>query len=723
MKKKVYNLGIVLLASLLVIFPFYNILIKVYNWHIKQIQFWQGGLEVLIFIIVTYVLSIKYKNKNLSIVLFFGSVYLSLNGVIIPFILAYIFFEIIFYIGNTFIFDAKLYKGGVNTGFISGISIWGSFAIICSLLGHGKINDLRIMTLVLLLLSILLNKRNSNRTLYSYFSSFIKNSYDDKSVLFLRYFLIFFVLCLVAKTNSAQDYDSLWYGLRPEYVLVKDSFYDYLGYSSFVYYYPKLVELLFLPLSGLNDYSFIITGNIFVLILFIIEFYNTVRIQYKLTEKFNLLFTILVFSIPAIANISVTAKPDIMGAFFTFCVFSNFILFLKTNCLNNLIFSILSLALLTGTKETYLLWGGILFICICIILVFYCRKRKLLSHKILKIRNINKNCIIILGLGIFFVLGVHYRTLKLTGYPLYPILIDFFNKLGFKSVYPAKEVSSNMFKNFSDILNLNYIFERLYQFIFNPGKLGKVIMLWTSNLLVLLSIISLTIFKRELKKDNIVNNFMNISLVTFFIFLIIFILLIPDPDGNYYILPIIVITFILFGKIVDSNWFFTSKSIITLVFTMFIFLHIPIMFVSHPSWAVGTKGFDFQIIKSNFETSEKNKNANKYNGYFQIAEYLSNNYKEKRIISSHSGYTRIGRLDTGLETFYEISSGHFSNPNTVNSYENFVKYIKHAKIEGFLLLKEDESLFKTYVEEYISQNKVIKEIVDEKAIFYAISLY
>ena len=35
------------------------------------------------------------------------------------------------------------------------------------------------------------------------------------------------VLALFAKTNTAQDYDSLWYGLRSQYVLVgQNSFYD-----------------------------------------------------------------------------------------------------------------------------------------------------------------------------------------------------------------------------------------------------------------------------------------------------------------------------------------------------------------------------------------------------------------------------------------------------------------------------------------------------------------
>ena len=162
----------------------------------------------------------------------------------------------------------------------------------------------------------------------------------------------------------------MWYGLRPEHVLIGEhSFYDYLGYSAYVYYYPKLMELLFLPISNLGDYSFIITGNIFVYILLIVSLYRLLNNMFKnidknINYKFNLITWIIlvIVTIPAITGITDSSKPDILGVFLTVCAFMFFTEFLSNKKKTELaILALVSLLLATGTKLTYLLWGGLLF--------------------------------------------------------------------------------------------------------------------------------------------------------------------------------------------------------------------------------------------------------------------------------------------------------------------------------------------------------------------------
>ena len=65
-------------------------------------------------------------------------------------------------------------------------------------------------------------------------------------------------LCLAARTNVVSGFDAWWYGLRGEYALVATgSVFKSLELVAPVNYYPKLYELLLIPVSGLHDTSVI----------------------------------------------------------------------------------------------------------------------------------------------------------------------------------------------------------------------------------------------------------------------------------------------------------------------------------------------------------------------------------------------------------------------------------------------------------------------------------
>ena len=76
-------------------------------------------------------------------------------------------------------------------------------------------------------------------------------------------------LCLAARTNVVSGFDAWWYGLRGKYVLVAaGSVFKSLDLVAPVNYYPKLYELLLIPVSGLHDTSVIEGISIVVLALF-----------------------------------------------------------------------------------------------------------------------------------------------------------------------------------------------------------------------------------------------------------------------------------------------------------------------------------------------------------------------------------------------------------------------------------------------------------------------
>ena len=67
-----------------------------------------------------------------------------------------------------------------------------------------------------------------------------------------------FLLMQAARINIAADYDSLHYGLRSQYVLDNGhGIYENLGSINDVYFYPKGLEILTLPLSNRISFGFV----------------------------------------------------------------------------------------------------------------------------------------------------------------------------------------------------------------------------------------------------------------------------------------------------------------------------------------------------------------------------------------------------------------------------------------------------------------------------------
>ena len=89
------------------------------------------------------------------------------------------------------------------------------------------------------------------------------------------------------------------------------------------------MELFYIPISGFGDYSFIQGANVLVFALFLYAIKYYMDFFCKGREDAKMLGVCVFASIPAFANISATAKPDILGAFFVFVAFIYFSLYLK----------------------------------------------------------------------------------------------------------------------------------------------------------------------------------------------------------------------------------------------------------------------------------------------------------------------------------------------------------------------------------------------------------
>ena len=721
---------IILLTTLIIVFLTYNnfFITGVYKWHITQPEFVQGGIELLGFIFLMYILGIFSKNNKVFVLLLLGAVYLSLNGVILPVILSYLYIESTNFIGHSILsYFKKNNCFGLEVSFLTGLSVWTLFALLFSLLGQGSINDLRILTVLMVLFCFILKRKNfSYKPIVFKFKEYCDHS--DNSLYLLIVLIFSLSLALFAKTNSAIDYDSIWYGLRSEYVLIgNNSIFDNLGYTSFVYYYPKLTELYLIPLNGLHDYSFIISANIYIFLIAAVTVYKKfINIVGEKWKNLGLLTTLLIFSVPAISNISATAKADILSTFLMTILLFYGVNYLLSNKKDDLYISLTAGFLSYASKPTSFLYSSLIIVGLLIITVInFIHNRK---KPVIQLPKDPANFrLILLVSGTIDLLLLTYRTYILTGYPTYPVFIEIWNKLGFVAKYPFKN-TFNMLLNSENIFSISFILKRLYNMFFDPNNLSKVIMLWTGNFLIVLVLFLLLkrvkIFKVENNKE--------LSLLTLLslpVFLsgVYYSIAIVDPDGNYFMIPIILAGLITTAYIVknidakDSRFINSERRFISTVMSLFLMLNLFIMFVSHSSWSYGTKVFTNELLKTNFETEKINETLFLNDGVGEIAAYVKNHFSQQRILYFGGSEQLLFRIEGRLEPFSHLISNHNSGGDIGSNYENFKRYIEFAKIKGFIINKNYSTLpYKNYLNQLFNEKKVTSKIEDKNYILYCI---
>jgi hypothetical protein len=689
--------------------------VKALNWPIQQPAFWQGGLFIVVCILIctlstflTNLILLKSNNKykwikHVPLVVTFamGTLYLVSNGVILPFLFAYMYFGLLCYVGSgvlSFTLKGKNIKHDIISNLVCGICIWGSLAILLSLIGLGGFYELRIMSVILLLITIVFSFRRKYVSLLGSYCRLFNNCKHSSLKILCLIIITFICLSLATKTNVALDHDSMWYGLRPEYVLIGDnSFYDDLGLVSFVYNYPKLSELLLIPISNLGDYSFILCGMLMIFIFLLVTISYTAKRLDLFSDKILAIVLLTIATIPAIANNGITAKPDILGCLFCVIAWGAFLEFLRDKEVKRLALSVACLIMCTATKPTYVLWGGILFVTMVLVLTFlFCQKK---CHIRL---NGNKRYFIIVILASIVTVGVHLRTFFLTGYPFYPTGLTFFNMLGFNNKYGYFD----SFTTNTASVTFSHIITRLHDLLFDPTKLSNFVMQWTTNSVLIIFLFWLIIALPKIRLRAIWDTperlFKYLLCFFYCISSFYFFITMAQPDGNYFILPIIVIIIYLVSSIYNRTVFMKlfneiNRNLIKYALLIFLLPQIFLTFATHPSWTSGTiiNPFEFRFDVTNFETIEESESVLVYWGLGEISQYIRNNAQNEQILSSPMNQAVLSRIPGRVIVAGDINQ-YFASKNIMDSYDGFKQFVITKKVKGFIIDKTQNTTFEQY---------------------------
>lgn len=497
-------------------------------------------------------------------------------------------------------------------------------------------------------------------------------------------------LIQVGRLNIALDFDTLWYGVRSQYIVAGGTgLYENPGLVGMVYVYSKGFEVLTLPLCDLASHSYLTFFNLWLAVLGIgAMVWNAVLLtgnrkqetEKKLTYHSvlpGIMAAVLTVSVPGIMNMALTAKADLitwllqlimLGCFFQYIhVYENHWIFLSgaagsyflslTMKPTSLVFS----TAVFGMMGLYLLW-------------FWFHERGAaadLFHHL--VRLIGSLC-----LPFGALVGIWARTMKITGMPVTSVFTSIFAWFGFKMKYPF--ATSELPQNYQEESTLHVLARRIWQMLMQPQgeDMGHVILAWGTSLMAVL-IVMLVIYGIFSKRGDEQSHIWNAALVIFFPFVIVSLIslsMLYQIDGNYFMLLYSMLilgacrAMVYFKKI--SFYPLASKCLAPLLV-----LNLIVTAISSWAWTAGFS--EIHLLNKgrvNHRAQEQARMEEK--GNTLIWQEVSQD-PENRVIAFGT-HPYCLQFPCNVESYKDITSP-WGNVELVNSPEAFETYMAYAKTD------------------------------------------
>ena len=497
-------------------------------------------------------------------------------------------------------------------------------------------------------------------------------------------------LIQVGRLNIALDFDTLWYGVRSQYIVAGGTgLYENPGLVGMVYVYSKGFEVLTLPLCDLASHSYQTFFNLWLAVLGIgAMVWNAVLLtgnrkqetEKKLTYHSvlpGIMAAVLTVSVPGIMNMALTAKADLitwllqlimLGCFFQYIhVYENHWIFLSgaagsyflslTMKPTSLVFS----TAVFGMMGLYLLW-------------FWFHERvaaaDLFHHMV---RLIGSLCLPFGALA-----GIWARTMKITGMPVTSVFTSIFAWFGFKMKYPF--ATSELPQNYQEESTLHVLARRIWQMLMQPQgeDMGHVILAWGTSLMAVL-IVMLVLYGIFSKKGDEQSHIWNAALVIFFPFVIVSLIslsMLYQIDGNYFML---LYSMLILGACRAMVYFkkigfypLASKCLAPLLV-----LNLIVTAISSWAWTAGFS--EIHLLNKgrvNHRAQEQARMEEK--GNTLIWQEVSQD-PENRVIAFGT-HPYCLQFPCNVESYKDITSP-WGNVELVNSPEAFETYMAYAKTD------------------------------------------
>lgn len=348
-------------------------------------------------------------------------------------------------------------------------------------------------------------------------------------------FVLTMILIQAGRMNIALDFDTLWYGVRSQYILAGgQGIYENPGLVGMVYVYSKGFEVLTLPLCDLASYSYLLFFNLWLTVMGLAVIFRIAAAF--IGRSFSGLAVILASSIPGIMNMGISAKPDIITWLLQLMMLEFFFRYVNHQRERNERQPVWQLILLLGAyllsltmKPTSLVFSTALLGMMGIYL--------LATRRFSALAPLRHYAALLFPAAAL--IGIWGRTMMITGMPVTSVFTSLLARLGFQMKYPF--ATTPLPQNYQEESHLYVLLRRLGQMLLAPRgeDMGHVIIAWGSSLiffmLIVIAVLSLGrwLYRREKKAADTAFHvifwpFLAVNLVS--------LTMLYQVDGNYFML-------------------------------------------------------------------------------------------------------------------------------------------------------------------------------------------
>ena len=483
------------------------------------------------------------------------------------------------------------------------------------------------------------------------------------------------ILLQIGRINITLDYDSLRYGLRSLSVLIGDTgIYDNLGTVNDVYVYPKGLEILTLVLNTKKSFGFVLSFSYISAIMVLITVFEIVRVYGNKRDDNSWLAVVLVSVTPAIMNMGISAKTDMITLLMQLISILNMCLYVKKRHSYYIIFALIALLASLIYKPTSLLFSFGIGIANIIYLI----------GDLIKNKNKIKNTFRFAYLLIFPIVAivfVYARTYILTGHIITSVYSSVWYKLGIETKYPytiGDYRSAGMNMSSGESIDILY---RLFQLFISPTNETHIYIasptVIISVLFVLMPVYTIKFwFKNNDKRD--IFSYIFIVLIIDIGVSLLSLFILNQVDGNYFIL-LFVLVIIMVCFLVDKD---QVKSLFYSLLPCIIFA---LLIMGVTNWA-GIRGLtenpksmrDLGIYNHHDRYIDKEILENTDSSFVDIYMDLTAMGNPRTLLLSEDDLLKASGLD--IRTYTDIT-GSGGNSAVVRALDNFKVYLNYAQIK------------------------------------------
>ena len=675
-------IGQLLLALALIALPYRDLFINgPFAWHIHQLPFTQGGIEALVLLALCIAINLPNRYPLLRGIglLIVGLVYLRLHYIDVPLLVAFLYMEALGAIGAFALSPWRKCTEPPDFAlltFLCGIAIGALLITFLSLMNLAT--PFICYTVVVALGLVCAFWKRTSPLILQISRSGITHGLSQR----LTYSCLYAtVLVMAAKIHLIADFDSMWYGLRTQFVLEQGgSIFANLGLAHFVYYYPKLYEILILPLCGFGDAGFPAAFNVFIYIVLLAVVYEG-GLALGISKSYAALSALAVGWTPVAVSTVLLVKPDFLTATILLIAFFYSV---RAVAQLNLAYSFVAISALfiaLAGKLVSIPFGGMLAICFFVSLAYKTIRVSCKNQSLAAFDTRIKYGKVILPIGIAVLIAISYRTYYLTGLPIIEpgFLVHWLSYLGFHPHFPYSPVYIGETWHFklTDMLDWIYM-------IIEPSKLPQIVFTWTGNLFALTTLMAFISIRKWRGHASFATAF--IFSVILFVFALLFIAFygdIPGGDGNYYIFPIVAITAVTVASYQYLPPSLRNSSVIILLLLML--FHAVVWFATSPLWKTGTSAFKLDFTHSIFTSDLEAGATLKQNGLLNISQALRAAYNEGRCTALADGTVEaLFQLPCAVEETW-LLIGKKVEPQYVGSPNKISQYIINAHFDFIIV--------------------------------------